>query len=553
MRIKWLLLLPLSFFACLLFKPSVKGSTYNEERVIELMARAKEFFDAGEYKEAIRHLETLIEKYQESTYYDDALYLLGVSNYRLENYVEAIRYSDRLNSELPNSPFYVKSLAVLGEANYALKNYYEAAVVFVKLYDLSKDKIEREKANEKVLMILPELKINELEKLHRVSMTSPLDEHILFYLGEREIKAGKIDQGRRDLELLNMRFPTSQYERQVEELLASSMVGKITRTMGILLPLSGRFAQYGNAIKGLLDYYIVQDKYPFPIKYLDTKSEPIEALRAGLKLSQDYRVDVIVGPVFTLEAFGICGMASGYKTPILLPTISDPRFENTAPSIIQINTSGASEAKAIARYAVEEMGLKQFGIFFPNDGNGEILAQTFEEEVRNRKGEIVGRVGFRTDTTTFGKEIETLKKTNPEAVFFPGDGDQIILIAPQFAYYGLEKVRLLGIRAFNEEKIVRLGEKYVEGAIFAVQESPQNDEVDHIIAGYEKQHNKKVGFAEKKFLEAVYGLKKALATEYSRNTIVNTIQKVFKKDEEIIKIFTIKENKIVEVPRDSTR
>ncbi len=548
------LILALLVLACASFRSSGgKKGVVEDPRANELMGKAKSSFDAEEYKDAVRYLEELAREYRSSKYYDDALYLLAISEYRLENYQLAVAYVNRLQGEQPGSSFSIKAWAVLGEANYALKNYYDAAVAFVKLQERTTERTEQEKAQEKLMLILPNLKITELERLHRSAITNPLDEHILYHLGEREISAGKIDQGKRDLELLLKRFPSSQYERQVEELLASATVGRTTRTIGVLLPLSGKFAQYGNDVKNLLDFFIIETKFVYPVKYLDTKSDGLEALRSAIRLSQDYRVDVIVGPIFSLEALSVCGMASALKTPVILPTITDPRFESTAPSMIQLNVSAASEAIAVARYASRGMGAKKFGIFYPNDAAGEMLAQLFEEEIRNQGGEIVGRVGFRPDTTTFGREIEALKKTNPEVVFFPGDDDQIVLIAPQFAYYGIDKIKLLGIRGFNEEKVARLGEKYVEGAVFAVQQYTPKEDAAKVMEKYEAQRGKKTGFTERKFLEAMYGLSVAMAADYSRATIADEMRRAFKKDRQAIRIFMIKDSRVTEVIGDSLK
>lgn len=549
------LILSIVFLACATFRSGLEKRQHQalEARANELMDKAKTAFDSQEYKDAVRYLEEVIKKYAKSSYYDDALYIISVCEYRLENYQSALDYAAKLQREVPASTYYTKSFATLGEANYALANYYDAAQSFIKVQDLSKDDTERGKAFDKFMMTLTNLKINELEKLHRANFTNRLDEHILFYLGEREMKSGKIETGKRDLELLLRRFPASQYEGQIEELLATATLGKVTKTIGALIPLSGKFSQYGNDVKNLIDYFIVEGKFPLPVKYMDTRSEPVEALRGALRLVQDYRVDVIVGPIFSIETFGVCGMASGLKVPVVLPTISDPRFENLIPSVVQLNISAASETRAVSKYAVERLGLKKIAIFYPNEGIGEVLAQTFEEQVKNDGGEIVGRIAFRTDTTTFGKDIEMLKKTNPEAVFFPGDADQIVLIAPQFAYYGLEKLRLLGLRDFKEEKVARLGEKYVEGAVFATVQQTPDDEATKIVQGYTAGSNKKVGFTEKKFLEALIGLKRAMETSYTKQSLVDEIRRAFKKDTEVVKLYHIKDGAVVELPEDAMK
>ena len=76
-------------------------------------------------------------------------------------------------------------------------------------------------------------------------------------------------------------------------------------------------------------------------------------------------------------------------------------------------------------------------------------------------------VSFPSDSITLQKELEAIKEAEPEALFLAMDTDMIINAAPQVAYYGLETVTLLGTESFHSERVPRLGEKYVEGAIFA--------------------------------------------------------------------------------------
>jgi hypothetical protein len=64
-------------------------------------------------------------------------------------------------------------------------------------------------------------------------------------------------------------------------------------------------------------------------------------------------------------------------------------------------------------------------------------------------------------------QLTEIKKAAPEAIFLALNTDMIINTAPQIAYYGIEDVQLLGLDYFKDERVPRLGERYVDNAIFA--------------------------------------------------------------------------------------
>jgi TolA-binding protein len=82
------------------------------------------------YATCIRKCENLLEEYPDSGLIDDALFLIGKSNYRMKNYRDAVRYMDNVLVNFPNSQFrqealYLKSLAhlSLGEEQVALDQF----------------------------------------------------------------------------------------------------------------------------------------------------------------------------------------------------------------------------------------------------------------------------------------------------------------------------------------------------------------------------------------------------------------------------------------------
>ena len=53
-----------------------------------------------------------------------------------------------------------------------------------------------------------------------------------------------------------------------------------------------------------------------------------------------------------------------------------------------------------------------------------------------------------------------------EALIIPDYYDKVVLIAPQLAYYDVVGVQLLGSNGWNSPKLLELGGRYVDGAVF---------------------------------------------------------------------------------------
>jgi len=77
-------------------------------------------FGTGRYKTAIEKTEKVIEKYPNSKYYDDALYVNGVSHYYTQDYHKASKRFRELIANFPESKFYKESQLYLAKAKLKL-------------------------------------------------------------------------------------------------------------------------------------------------------------------------------------------------------------------------------------------------------------------------------------------------------------------------------------------------------------------------------------------------------------------------------------------------
>jgi outer membrane assembly lipoprotein YfiO len=529
-----LLITIILILGCAYFEPQFVEKTasgMDQGQAVSIYDKGNEYFKAKDYSKAVIEFEKIIKEYRFSDAYEPALYLTAFCYYKLNDFEESATLGERFIKEFPNSSYYLNAASLLGESYYKVAKDYEAAYYLIKFYTQSTDSSGREAAFERIIKILPELSIKELEKLHRIFMAEAIDEHILFNLAQIEAREGKKKEAERDLNILVRRFPNTKYVYEVEEYKRFIGLGETTGRAGILLPLTGNFSSYGQKLLEIIKVFKRDMNLPFSIHTLDTKSDPIEAINAATKLIEDLHVDFIIAPIRVYEAFGVCGVAHGKGIPVILPLTSESRFESI-PLVFTSSQSGEAQAEVIAEYSMYELGIMKFAILYADMMKYQSIAQVFADEVVDNLHQVVAMVGFQPDSITLKWQIEGIKEKKPGAIFLAMDTDMIINTAPQIAYYGLEDIKILGIDTFKDEKIPRLGERYVDGVVFAAPTSVDSLTLREFKkAGYEGDE------LTAKFFRVLWQLRDL--KNYDRSTLSTLISKILK-GREVFDIYEIK-------------
>jgi outer membrane protein assembly factor BamD (BamD/ComL family) len=508
------------------------------KEIAAIYEKGNTHFKAKEYQNAIDELNIIIDKHQESAAYEPALYIVAFSNYKLDKFKKATQLGERFLKEFPNSQYILNVTSLAGESFFKLGEDYKAAYYLIKYHIQTEDTIGQNKAFERIMQTLPNLTITQLEKLHRAHMSDPLDEHILYYLAQIEAREGKKKEAERDFNLLLRRFPKTRYTFEVKEYQRFIDLGEATGRAGILVPITGEYANFGQKFLEVIKIYEKEKSLPFSLHYLDTKSDPIEATMAASKLITEMHVDFIIAPIRLMEAFGVCGLAFGKSIPVILPMTSEARLEKI-PLVVTTGQSNEEQARCVAQYAMYDLALERFAVLFPDIAKYRSVGQAFADEVTKNNREILTMVGYDPDSITLKWELKAIKDKDPQAIFLPMDREMVINTTPQIAYYGLEHVKILGIETFKDEKVTRLGEKYVEGAVFAAP-SP----IDSLSL---KEFNR-AGFKEDdlsaKFYYTLWRLKGL--TTYNRSNLPQQIS-IMLKGHEIFNIYTIKNGEFVKL------
>lgn len=304
-------------------------------------------------------------------------------------------------------------------------------------------------------------------------------------------------------------------------------------TLGVVLPLSGSFASFGEqSLNGVLlaagvfdEGAGMRDGRFVRVLIRDSAGQPGRAAEAVRELAAQSDVSAIVGPLLSGECEAAAAEAEAAGVPLVTLT-SRPEVARDRPNVFRVRTMPVEEIQLLVDHAMRELGARRFAILYPRDAYGRGERALFWDAVEARGGEVVAVGAFEPDATDFGEAIRRLAgyvllspeqkqglgrreemrrrarrlpadearelrreasdltasngeplppRVDFDAIFIPDTHEKIVLIAPQLAFHDVVGVRLLGPNGWYAPDLVEIGRDHVEGARFSAHFYPESD------------------------------------------------------------------------------
>ena len=218
-----------------------------------------------------------------------------------------------------------------------------------------------------------------------------------------------------------------------------------------LLPLTGAGRSQGQ--QALVALRASFDREALMIR--DTGSSPSEASALLQHLASDTNVIAVIGPILPKEISNAQREAARLGLPIL------PLQAQPAP-----RTSVASSSAALAKHAIDRLGLKRVGIITPDAGG----SADFSSAVTSHGGQIVGVHTYATANIDPDAVMSAVQEWTDgggvEAVYIPDRAARATEIATA-ARAVAPNVTLLGSSAWNDPEALTSAGSAIDGAIIA--------------------------------------------------------------------------------------
>jgi len=336
--------------------------------------------------------------------------------------------------------------------------------------------------------------------------------------------------------------------------------------VGVLLPLTGRFAPYGRrALDGILlasKVFAPDANAGFRLFIRDTASNPLVAQSEVEELVQNNSVIAIIGPLNWKEALAAADKSQQLGVMNLSLTTKEG-ISQRGPYLFQNALTPRVQLDNLVRYSVAEKQLKRFAILAPNNSFGHDMTKQFWDLVEKYGGKVVDYQTYAPDEKDFQSEIRSLTgladprfrrfeqgklsdylkeqkaKTGKDlkvqlpsvvdfdALFIPDSPKTVSQIAPSLAYFDVTGISLLGTTEWNTDQFYSRGGKYVEGAIFpaGLNLNSKNSTTQAFIKAYQSSYGSAPDLLAAQSYEAMQLVALAIqnAGSSDRNQVVNQL------------------------------
>jgi len=356
----------------------------------------------------------------------------------------------------------------------------EALLALARIYSADKDYPKATEACQKIVLDFPDSRFRY---------------DALYELGNVMYRTGRLSEARSVLEPVSTNSSAPAALRAKAGLLLKEIKTAVSgdaspapdgAAIGVLLPLKGAYAQFGeDALSGILlaaDVFGEDAGAPVEVMVRDV-SEPAFVESVVGELSREKRVAAMVGPLLSSSAVEAARQAQKKRVPIITLSQKDG-ITGAGDYVFRNFLTPSAQAASVAGYATT-VGRRNFAILYPQNSYGIELARFFEKEVASRGGTVVRAAAYQPGATNFGEDIKRLfgmeieerregrrlikqftATVEIDALFIPDYYETVGLIAPYMDYYNIKDVLLLGANGWNSEKLIPLGGKNVEGAVF---------------------------------------------------------------------------------------
>jgi ABC-type branched-subunit amino acid transport system substrate-binding protein/predicted negative regulator of RcsB-dependent stress response len=505
----------------------LKQARKDERTILALQRMAEIYLKLKNPEKALASLEKLRDTYPNYTWMPEVRYQISVILNQLKKYEasagEALRWL-----ELYKQHFLQKDVFVLLGDNFcAMGDDKQAFFWWIEAKKDWKDDPEKElELDEKLKTLIatssPMLLSHFLES-ERETRYPPEIYHQMSLVFLSQNKLGQAEKATRKL-LESTRNP--HWINKGEDVLAKieKEMAICKNCIGCLLPLSGPFAAYGQEVLngillGMLG--VSTDGTKLELIVRDTAGDPKKAQDELETLVNIRKIVGVIGPLSSKTAAVTAEKAQELGVPMI--ALTQRRDIVKAGDMVFRNfLTPAQEIDSLLEVAMGQLGLKRFGILYPDNAYGRFCMNLFWDRLDEMGGSVTAVESYPPNVTDFADEIKKmvglyyprtgdwrrthaqkkitgdpkneteLSEDDPlidfDAVFIPDTYQRVAMIAPQLVFHDVLGVRLLGTRLWHSPKLLELARNYLQGAVFTsgfLTES-ENPRVLGFITDYQK-------------------------------------------------------------------
>lgn len=280
-------------------------------------------------------------------------------------------------------------------------------------------------------------------------------------------------------------------------------------TVAVAAPLTGDYAQYGNAFrtatelkaKEINDQGGINGKQ-LKLTFLDDRNDAREATNVAQRLVEDNKVVGVIGHFSSTASLAAASVYEDGGLVQFSPTTSHPDFTQQGSFMFRNINTQAIEAPIAADMVVNRLGKEKIAVIYINNDWGITARDHFVEAAKDLGGDIVAEETFiGGQTQDFTSILTKINESSPDIIFLAAFYTETGMIAQQMKQLGYD-IPLAGLSSLYNEELISLAGSSVEGLYLTTNFFP--NEENTIISSFVNNYAEAYGQEPNQFAAVAY-------------------------------------------------
>ena len=267
--------------------------------------------------------------------------------------------------------------------------------------------------------------------------------------------------------------------------------------IGVVLPLTGPIAAFGQTSKGGLDIAYEQNSKlkngdTVKLVVLDDRGDKVEAATAVKRLLDKDKVTVILGEVASSNSMAMAPVAEKAKTPMITHASTNPRVTKGKTYVTRACFIDPFQGAVMAKYALDN-GMKNAVVVTDAKQDYSVgLSKAFKKAYEAAGGKIAKTVLINSGDKDFNAQVATIKAANPAIIAFTGYYPEAALMVKQARAMGVN-APFIGADGVGFPELVKIGGKDAEGFMYTDhfnEAAASSAEAKAYVDAFHKKYNK---------------------------------------------------------------
>lgn len=273
--------------------------------------------------------------------------------------------------------------------------------------------------------------------------------------------------------------------------------------IGVLAPLTGGVAQYGNAVNNGVQLYVEEYNAAgglngTPIE-LVVKDEEGDAPKAVTLFNQllDEGVTAVIGSVTSTPTLAVVPEAFAENMPMITASATandvtvDPATGNVYTNMFRSCFIDSFQGAKMAEFAADKLSAQTAAVLFCSEDDYSVgLKDSFVAQAAEMGMEVVATEAFGLNAVDYRGQLTNIAAKNPDVLYIAYYYENVALAAPQIADIGLTAT-LLGGDGWDGILNTIDNPQLINGAYYCSGYSTQDtsEKVQNFLSGYKAKYN----------------------------------------------------------------